>query len=179
MFLEQYKGNCPQQMTIANLHLEQRYGESTRQFLDRFTEVTEQVQELDSKQAANFFVRGLINGSLAHERFIETPPKDMNEVRTKVEGIIRVEENRQRTAKNATIAVAQNNTPSNFVKKPEGKQQRAGGGTELKKRPAENRENAYNCNPQKRFKPEEEGFDYTFIMPQEKIFAELKDQNIF
>ena len=49
----------------------------------------------------------------------------------------------------------------------------------MKKRPAENRENAYNCNPQKRFKPEEEGFDYTFIMPQEKIFAELKDQNIF
>ena len=43
MFLEQYKGNCPQQMTIADLHLEQRYGESTRQFLDRFTEVTEQV----------------------------------------------------------------------------------------------------------------------------------------
>ena len=121
MFLEQYKGNCPQQMTIVDLHLEQRYGESTRQFLDRFTEVTEQVQELDSKQAANFFVRGLINGSLAHERFIETPPKDMNEVRTKVEGIIRVEENRQRTAKNAAIAVAQNNTPSNFVKKPEGK----------------------------------------------------------
>ena len=77
MFLEQYKGNCPQRMTIADLHLEQRYGESTRQFLDRFTEVTKQVQELDSKQAAKFFVRGLINGSLVHERFIETPPKDM------------------------------------------------------------------------------------------------------
>ena len=75
-------------MTIADLHLEQRYDESTRQFLDRFTEITEQVQELDSRQAANFFVRGLINGSLVHERFIETPPEDMTEVRTKVEWII-------------------------------------------------------------------------------------------
>ena len=90
MFLEQYKANCPQQMTIADLHLEQKYGESTRQFLDRFTEVTEQVQELDSKQSANIFVWGLINGSLVHERFIETPPKDMNEVWMKVEGIIQV-----------------------------------------------------------------------------------------
>ena len=81
-------------MTIADLHLEQRYGESTRKFLDRFTEVTEQVQELDSKQVANFFVRGLINGSLVHKRFIKTPSKDMNKVRTKVERIIRVEENR-------------------------------------------------------------------------------------
>ena len=121
----------------------------------------------------------MINGSLVHEKFIETLPKDMNEVWTKVEGIIRVEENRQQTAKNAAIAVAQNNTQRNFTKKPEGKQQRTGGGTELKKRPAESRENSYNCNPQKRFRPEEEGFDYTFIMPQEKIFAELKDQNIF
>ena len=93
-------------MTIADLHLEQRYGESTRQFLDQFTEVTEQVQELDSKQAAKFFVRGLINESLVHERFIKTPPKDMSEVRTKVEGIIRVEENRQRAVKNAAIVVA-------------------------------------------------------------------------
>ena len=101
----------------------------------------------------------------------------MNEVRTKVEGIIRVEENRQRTAKNAAIAIAQNNTPNNFIKKPEGKQRKTGG-VELRKRPAENRENSYNCNPQKRFRPEEEGFDYTFTMSQEKIFAKLKDQSI-
>ena len=84
----------------------------------------------------------------------------------------------QRMAKNAAIALAQSNTQSNFMKKPEGKQQRTGGGTELKKRPAESQENNYNCNTQKRFRPKEEGFDYTFIMPQEKIFAELKDQNI-
>ena len=75
-----------------------------------------QVQELDSKQAVNFFVRGLINGSLVHERFIETPSKEMSEVRAKVEWIIQVEENRQRPAKNAAIAVALNNTPSNFPK---------------------------------------------------------------
>ena len=37
----------------------------------------------------------------------------MNEVRKKVEGIIRVEENRQRIAKNAAIAIAQNNVQNN------------------------------------------------------------------
>ena len=78
-------------MKIADLHLEQRYDESARQFLDNFTKVTKEVQELDSKQPANFFVWGLINRSLVHKRFIETPLKDMNEVRTKVEGIIQVE----------------------------------------------------------------------------------------
>ena len=143
MFLEQCKDNCPQQMTIADLHLEQKYDQSTRKFLDQFTEVTEQVQELDSKHVQKIFVRGLINGSLVHERFIETPSKDMNEVRTKVEGIIQVEENRQRAAKNAAIVVAQNNTQENFskyqemVKKLEEKQQRSGGRTKQKKRSAE------------------------------------------
>ena len=87
----------------------ERYDENTRKFLSRFIEVAKQIHDLDSKQAANFFVRGLINGSLVHERFIETSPEDMNEVRLKVKGIIRVEENRQRIPKNATIMVAQNN----------------------------------------------------------------------
>ena len=40
----------------------------------------------------------------------------MNEVRAKVEGIIRVKENTQRAAKNAAITVTLNNTPSNFPK---------------------------------------------------------------
>ena len=106
-------------------------------------------------------------------------------MRTKVERIIRVEENRQRAAKTAAIAVAQNNVQSNFPKhqetkkKPEERQQRSRGKPEQKKKPTENRENNYSYNPQKKFKAEDEGFDYTFIMPQEKIYAELKDQNIF
>ena len=97
------------------------------------------MQELNSKQVANFFVRALINWSLVHEKFIETPPKDMNEVRTKVEGIIRVEENRQRARKNAAIEVSQNNTQGNFpkyqemAKKSEEKQQRSEGRTEQKR----------------------------------------------
>ena len=80
--------------TMVDLQLEQRYDENTRQFIDRFTEVTKQIHGLDSRQVANFFIRGLINESLVHERFIETPPEDINEERAKVEGIIRVEENR-------------------------------------------------------------------------------------
>ena len=67
----------------------------------------------------------------------------MNEVQKKVEGIIRVEENRQRAAKNTAIVVAQNNTQGNFpkyqemAKKPEEKQQRFRVRTEHKKRPVE------------------------------------------
>ena len=40
----------------------------------------------------------------------------MNEVRMNVEGIIRVEENRQRIVKNATIAIAQNDVQNNLLK---------------------------------------------------------------
>ena len=40
IFLEQYKSNCPPKKTVADLHLEQRYDENTRKFLDKFTEVT-------------------------------------------------------------------------------------------------------------------------------------------
>ena len=184
MILEQYKSNCLQKMTIADLHLEQRYDENTRQFLNRFTKVTEQVHELNSNQAANFFVQGLINGSLVHEIFIETPPKDMNEVRTKVEGIIRVEENRQRIATNTAIAIAQNNVQNNPPKYQEAKkklknrQQQSTRRTDERKRPIEIQRNDYSCNSQKRFKQREESFDYTFTMLLEKIFAELKDQNI-
>ena len=69
-----------------------------------------QIHDLDSKQVENFFVRGLVYGSLIHERLIETPPLDMNEVRSRAEGIFRIEENRQRIAKSMEITVAQNNT---------------------------------------------------------------------
>ena len=40
IFLERYKNNYPQKKTMADLHLEQRYDESTRQFLSRFMKVT-------------------------------------------------------------------------------------------------------------------------------------------
>ena len=105
---------------MADLHLEQRYDESTRQFLGRFTEVANQIQDLDSKQAANFFMQGLVNWSLVHEIFIETPLQDMNEVGSKAEGIFHVEE-KQRIAKSAAIAVAQNNASNKSPKHYEAK----------------------------------------------------------
>ena len=77
----------------------------------------------------------------------------MNEVRTKVEGIIRVEENRQRAPKKVAIVVAQSNVQSNLPKyqetkkKLEERQQRSGGRPEQKKRPAESQRNDYSCNP--------------------------------
>ena len=37
----------------------------------------------------------------------------------------------------------------------------------------------YNDNPTKRFWRDDENFDYIFTISKEKVFAELKDQNIF
>ena len=101
---------------MADLHLEQKYDESNRQFLCKFTKVTDHIHDLDSKQATIFFVQGLINGSLIHERFIDSPPMDMNEVRSRADGILHVEEKKQRIAKSATIVVAQNNVLSKPLK---------------------------------------------------------------
>ena len=84
----------------------------------------------------------------------------MNEVRLKVQGIIQVEENRQRITKNAAIAMAQNNFANSLLKyqetkkKLEDKQQRSGGRSNKKKRPSEFQRNDYQCNPSKRFKVE-------------------------
>ena len=91
------------------------------QFIYRFTEVVEHIHDLDSKQVANFFVRGLINGSLTYERFIETPLADMNGVRARAKGIFWVNESRQKIAKNAAIAIAQNNATNETSKHYEAK----------------------------------------------------------
>lgn len=48
--------NCSQRKMMVDLHLEQRYDESTMQFLNRFTKVAGQIHDLDSKQAASFFI---------------------------------------------------------------------------------------------------------------------------
>ena len=83
----------------------------------------------------------------------------MNEVRSKFEGIIWVEENKQKVAKSATIAVAQNNivnSPSKYQemrKKLEHKQQRFGGRSDQKKRPSEFQRSDYQCNLSKIFNP--------------------------
>ena len=37
----------------------------------------------------------------------------------------------------------------------------------------------YSSSSAKKFKSEDEDFDCIFTIPQEKIFAELKDENIF
>ena len=58
-------------------------------------ELASQIFDLDSRQAANLFMRGLVKGSLLHERFLESPPYDLNEMKAKAEGILRVVESRQ------------------------------------------------------------------------------------
>ena len=75
-------------------------------------ELTSQIFNLDSRQATNLFVRGLMKGSLLHERFLEKLPYNLNELKSKVEGILRVVESRQQIAKNFAITISQNNSRS-------------------------------------------------------------------
>ena len=91
---------------MVDLYLEQLYDRTPRQFINRFSEVLNQIQDLDSRQVAKFFIWGLINGSLIHKIFIETPLLDMNEPNQGLKESS-VVENRQRMAKNVTIAMAQ------------------------------------------------------------------------
>lgn len=56
---------------MADLHIEQHYDETLRSYLETFLELTSQIFDLDSRQAANLFVGGLLKGSLLQERFIE------------------------------------------------------------------------------------------------------------
>ena len=59
---------------------------------------------------ANVFVRGLVKGSLICERFFETPPYNINELKARANGIISVMENKQQVAKSVVIYGAQNNS---------------------------------------------------------------------
>ncbi len=56
------------------------------------------------------FVRGLVKGFLLHERFLETPPYNLNEKKARVMGIIQVMKNRHQIAKSVAISLAQNNS---------------------------------------------------------------------
>ena len=122
-FLEQYHNYRPQQRSMADLHMDQCYDETARDYLTRFMNLTSQIFDLDSKQAANLFVRGLIKGSHVHERFLESPPYNLGELKARAEGILRVEDSRRQITKNAAIALSHNNSQSrgskDYYRKPE------------------------------------------------------------
>ena len=80
---------------MADLYMDQRYDEASRDNLERFIHLTSQIFNLDSRQAANLFVRGLVRGSLMHERFLECPSYNLNELKSKAKGILHVEESKQ------------------------------------------------------------------------------------
>ena len=94
----------------ADLYLEQRYDEPPRDYLERFMELTSQIFDLDPKQAANLFVRGLVKCSLLHEFFLENPSYNLSELKSKAEGILRVVEGRQHIVKSTAIVISQNNS---------------------------------------------------------------------
>ena len=70
-FVEKYYGNMLQEVTMADLLLEQRYDEPLRQYLMRFLDKMNQLENLDSRLETNFFVRGLVSGSYMHEDFLK------------------------------------------------------------------------------------------------------------
>ena len=55
-------------------------------------ELASQIFDLDSRQTANLFVRGLVRGSLLHKRFLESLPYNLNEMKARAKGIHRVVE---------------------------------------------------------------------------------------
>ena len=139
-----------------------------------------QIFDLDWKQAANIFVRGLVKGLHMHERFLESSPYDPRELRARAEGILRVEESRWQIAKSAAIVVSQNNSQARELKD---YGQRTGDdgrvGRPLRDTSGDKRKSSdYFASAANRFKVEEEEFDCIFSMPQEKIFVELKDENV-
>ena len=93
---------------MADLHIEQCYDKTPRSYLERIMELKSQIFDIDSRLAANLFVRGLLKGLLLHERFLENRPHDLNELKSREKGIFRVVESRQQIARNAAIAISQN-----------------------------------------------------------------------
>ena len=122
-----------------------------------------------------------MKGSLLHERFLESPPYDLNEMKASAEGILRVLESMQHIAKNAEIIVSQNNSRSRSTRnddrmmKYEERMTKPPRNESIDKRKITD----YSCSSAKRFKADDDDFDCIFTIPQEKIFVELKDQNIF
>ena len=164
-----------------DLYMDQRYDKATRDYLARFMDLTSQIFDLDSREAANIFVRGLVKGSFLHKRLLECPPYDLNELKSRVEGILRVEESRLQIAKNVVIVISQNNSWARDLKDYNRKTRddnRSNIPTRDKAEDKRKRSN-YSSSTAKRFKTDEGDFDYIFTMPQEKIFAELKVENVF
>ena len=165
--LEQYHNNHPQQKFMANLHMEQQYDENPRSYLENFMELTSQIFNLDSRQATNLFMRGLMKGSLLHEKFLEHPPYDLNELKSKAKGILRVVESIQQIAKNVAIAISQNNSRSKDPKdasrrmREEDKENRPPKDKSGNKRKGTD----YSGGPSKRFKTNEEDNDCIFMIP--------------
>ena len=179
-FLEQYHNHRPQQRSMVDLYMDQRYDKTMRDYLTRFMDVRSQIFNLYSKQVANLFFRGLVKGLHMHGRFLESPPYDLGELRARDEVILRVEESRQKIAKNAAIVISQNKSRAKGLRdygRRVGDDNRAG-------RPPRDtvgdkrRSSDYSGDTVKRFKANEEEFGCIFTMPQEKIFTELKDENI-
>ena len=113
---------------------------------------------------ANMFARGLVKGSLLHERFLESPPYDLNKMKARAEGILRVVESRQQIAK---ITVSQNISRIRKTRKNDRRTNSKERTTRpTKKEPREKRKiSEYLGNPTKWFKSKDDDFNCIFTIP--------------
>ena len=102
-----------------------------------------------------------------HERFLESPPYDLSELRARAEGILRVEKSKRQIAKNAAIAILQNNSrlkeSRDYYRKMEydSRTSRPPKDTSREKKKNSN----YSGGIAKRYKLDKDEFDCIFTMP--------------
>ncbi|KAI5344546.1 hypothetical protein L3X38_012423 [Prunus dulcis] len=92
-FISQYVCNQRRKKDIAALfNTKQKACESLKDYLKRFTEEMSTLETYDSHTVSLTFRKGVTLGTKMHKSLVKTPPLDMREVLTRVDGIIRLEE---------------------------------------------------------------------------------------
>ncbi|XP_062118569.1 uncharacterized protein LOC133832211 [Humulus lupulus] len=166
-FLQQYSATREAPRTMADLYrIEQGENEHPKSYLQRFIDLVHQIHDVDPITAANLFVKSLQVGSLLHENLTMTPPYNMAKVQTRVEGVFRVLEFRERAQKkSALISTPPTNNPPPPARDDKRKRNQTDHAKEGK-RPRQDRQS-----------PRYPSFEYT--VPQEVIYEENKERPIW
>ncbi|XP_062085521.1 uncharacterized protein LOC133791617 [Humulus lupulus] len=152
---------------MADLYwIEQRENEHLKAYLQRFIDLMHQIHDVDPLTAANLFVKSLQVGSLLQENLTMTPPYDMADVQTRVEGIFRVLEFREHAQKkSALISAPPTNNPPPPARDDKRKRNQTDH-TKEGKRPRQDQQPSRYPS-----------FEYTVL--QEVIYEENKDRPIW
>ena len=112
---------------------------------------------------------------------MECLPYDLNELKSRAKGILPVEKSRLHIAKSAAIVISQNSSQAKELKDYSRRPRDDNKTSRLARDRAEDKRKGsdYSSSSAKRFKTDKKDFDCIFTMPQEKIFGELKNENVF